>query len=89
MGFNPRQIARIGRRLYERRRAEFEVHNPGKYVLIDIRTEKIYVAETPEAAYQQATAEPGDGPYYIVRVGERAAFRSRRLRHGDAARVAR
>ena len=36
MGFNPRQIARIGRRLYERRRAEFEVHNPGKYVLIDV-----------------------------------------------------
>jgi hypothetical protein len=85
MGFNPRQIVRIGRRLYERRRAEFEGHNPGKYVLIDIRTEKIYVAETPEAAYRQATAEPGDGPYYLVRVGERAAFRSRRLPHGDTA----
>ena len=62
---------------------------PGKYVLIDIRTEKVFLAESPEAAYRQASAAQEEGPFHLVRVGERAAFRSRRLPNGDATRVAR
>jgi hypothetical protein len=89
MGFNSREVAKAGRKVYERHRTDFERRHPGKYVLIDIRTEKVFLAESPEAAYQQAAAEQEDGPFHLVRVGERAAFRSRRLPNDDATRIAR
>jgi rhodanese-related sulfurtransferase len=89
MGFNPRDVARAGRKVYERHRADFERLHPGKYVLIDIRTEKLYLAESPEGAYRQAAAEDDAGPFHLVRVGERAAFRSRRLPHGVDTQVTR
>lgn len=89
MGFTPREIAKAGRKLYERHRTDFERRHRGKYVLIDIRTQRLFVAESPEAAYRQAAAEQKEGPFHLVRVGERAAFRSRRLPNGDATRIAR
>lgn len=89
MGFNPREVARVGRKVYERHRAEFERRHPGKYVLIDTRTERLFLADSPEAAYRQAASEHEKGPFHLVRIGERAAFRSRRLPNGDATRVAR
>jgi hypothetical protein len=89
MGFNPRDVARAGRKVYERHRADLERHHPGKYVLIDIRTERIYLAESPERAYQQAAREDGVGPFHLLRVGDCAAFRARRLPNGVDARVAR
>jgi hypothetical protein len=87
--FDPPQIARAGRRVYEHHRIALERHHRGQYVLIDIPTEKIFIADSPEVAYRQAEAEKREGPFYLVRVGERAAFRSRRLSNGDTARVAR
>jgi hypothetical protein len=65
MAFNPREIAKAGRKVYER------------------------LAESPEAAFRKAAAEHIEGPFHLVRVGERAAFRSRRLPHADATRLAR
>ena len=50
MAFNSREIAKAGRKVYERHRADLERRHPGKYVLIDIRTEKVILAESPEAA---------------------------------------
>jgi len=44
MAFNPREIAKAGRRVYERHRQDFERRYQGKYVLIDIRSEKVFVA---------------------------------------------
>src|SRR5438093_12556099 len=54
MGFNPREVARVGRKVYERHRADLERRHRGRYVLIDVKTEKLFLAESPEAAYQQA-----------------------------------
>jgi hypothetical protein len=88
-GFNALEIAEAGRRVYERHRIDFERHHPGQYVLIDVRTEKVFTAESPEAAYRQVAPDQREGPFYLVRVGERAAFRSRRQPNGDAVRIAR
>ena len=88
-GFNASEIAEAGRRIYERLRIDFERRHLGHYVLIDVRTENIFVAESPEAAYRQVAPAQMEGPFYLVRVGERAASRSRRHPHGDAARIAR
>lgn len=62
MGFNTREVAKAGRKVYERHRIEFERLHRGKYVLIDIRTEKVFLAESPEGAYRQAAAEHEEGP---------------------------
>jgi len=89
MGFNPRDVARAGRKVYERHRADFERLHHGKYVLIDIRTEKVYLAESSEGAYLRAAAEGELGPFHLMRVGDRAAFRSRRLPNGVDTRLCR
>ena len=88
MSFNPRDVARTGRKVYERHRAQFEQRHRGKYILIDVGSERIYVADSPEAAYRQAAAKHEAGPFHVARVGDRAAYRSRGL-HGFATRVAR
>ena len=89
MGFNPREIARAGRKVYERHRAVFERLHRGKYVLIDIRTEKLFLAESPEDAYRRAAAEHEEGPFHLIRIGDRAAYRSRRVPNGADPRVPR
>jgi len=58
---------------YERHRQDFERRYQGKYVLIDIRSEKVFVAESPEEAYRRVAADRVEGPFHLVRVGERAA----------------
>lgn len=89
MKFNPREVARAGRKVYERHRANYERLHPGKYVLIDIRTQKLFLAESPEDAYRRAAAEHEAGPFHLVRIGDRAAYRSRRVPNGADTRVAR
>ena len=89
MKFNPRDVARAGRRVYERHRANYERLHVGKYVLIDIRTEKLFLADSPEDAYRRAAAKHETGPFHLVRIGDRAAYRSRRLPNGADTRVAR
>ena len=88
-GFKALEVAKAGRRVYERHRLDFERRYQGRYVLIDIRTERVFMGDSPEAAYRQAALEQTEGPFYIVRVGDRAAFRSRHLTNGGAARIAR
>jgi hypothetical protein len=80
MAFDSRDVARAGRQIYEPHRADLERRHLGKYVLIDIRTERFYLAESPEAAYQKAAADDAVGPFHLLRVGYRTAFRARRLR---------
>ena len=87
--FNAREIAKVGRNIYELRREDLERRHRGQYVLIDIRTEELFVAESPGDAYRQAAAYQTKGPFYLARVGERAAFRSRRQPDGDTLRIAR
>ena len=63
--------------------------SPRSLRLIDVRTKKTFVAASPEAAYRQVVPEERDGPFYLIRIGERTAFRSRRQPNADAARIAR
>ena len=65
--FNPREVAKAGRKVYERHRAELERRHRGEYALIDIRTERLFLATSPEAAYRQAAAERERGPRLYCR----------------------
>ena len=73
----------------EYKRSDFGPLVRGKYALIDIRTEKLFLAESPEDAYRRAAAEHEEGPFHPVRIGDRAAFRSRRVPNGADTRVTR
>jgi hypothetical protein len=89
MGFNAREVVRAGREVYERHRAECERLHPGKYLLIDIRTGRLFLAESPEDAYRRAAAEHQEGPFHLLRIGDRAAYRSRRVLNGADTRITR
>jgi hypothetical protein len=75
--FSPEEVARVGRKLYDRHRTDLESQWPGQFALVDVRTEKIFIADTVKTAYEKARSE-GPGPFHLVKIGSRATFRSRR-----------
>jgi rhodanese-related sulfurtransferase len=73
---NPKAVAEEGERIYrEKYQADFEQKYRGWFVLIDVRTEKAYQAETAPAAVDIARKDAPDGVFHIIRVGEPGAFR--------------
>ena len=75
--FSPEEVARVGRKLYERHRAKLESQSPRQFVLIDVHSEEFFIADTPKDAYDKARGK-GQGPFHLVKIGSRATFRSRR-----------
>lgn len=75
--FSPEDVARVGRKLYDRHRTDLEAQWPGQFVLIDVRSQKLFIADTPKNAYEKARSE-GQGPFHLMKIGSRATFRSRR-----------
>jgi hypothetical protein len=83
------EITKVGRKVFERHRADLEQKHRGMYVLIDIKAEELFLAESPQEAYRKAEARHARGPFHLIRIGDRAAFRSRRSPNGDDTRLAR
>jgi hypothetical protein len=81
--FSPREIVARGRKIYDRHRDSFEREHPGKFLVIDISTEKFCLGASAEEAYEQAHDGSLSGPFHLVRIGARAAFRARRLNAAD------
>lgn len=78
MAFDPYSVAERGRKLYERFRRDLEAEHPGKFVAVDIHTEKLFVADSPESAYRAARAAEQPGPFHFVRIGSEGVYRSTR-----------
>lgn len=73
---DPRVIAERGTKIYEQKyRANYERESRGRYVAIDIDTERAYVANYPEEALALAKAAAPHGTFYLVHIGSRAAFK--------------
>jgi len=72
---NPKQIAEKGEEIYKKYQAAYEQEHPGKYVAIDVKTEKLYVADTAVEALKTARADNALGIFHLVRVGAAGAFR--------------
>lgn len=89
MSFDPHAVVEAGRKVYERYRDSLERRFMGKFVVIDVPSEKYFIGDSPEAAYREARKEKHRGPFHLVRVGARAAFRSRRSPHGGDSRFIR
>jgi hypothetical protein len=74
----PEEIAAKGERLYkERFQAQYELAHPGKFLAIDIMTEppQAYLANTPEAALEQAQKTNPKGFFHVVRIGAPGVYR--------------
>ena len=89
MAFNVEEVARTGRKLYERHRSQLEPAYHGKYVLIDITSEKFFLGDSPQAVYRKAVEAVQKGPYHLMRVGYPGAYRSRRSPDAESRRVVR
>lgn len=85
---NKRSIVDAGQKIYARRQNELEAQSRGQFAAIDVASQQIFVAPTAEEALRAGHASCA-GPFYLVRIGFRAAYRMRRALHGTDARIAR
>ena len=76
MSSNPRQLAEKGEAIYRTKyQHEYEQLYPGKYVAIDLNTEKAFVADTPEAAVALLQKDNPKSYFHLVRVGSAGVFK--------------
>lgn len=81
---NPRLVAEEGERIYQTRyRAEYEQQYVGKFVAIDVTTEKAYISDTAEGAFGEALKAAPQGVFHLIKVGEAGAFRVSYGFHGQ------
>lgn len=72
---SPDQIAEVAERLYDNTfRSKYEGAHNGKFLAIDVVNEKAYLGQHPEDALKRAGDAVPDGMFYLVRIGETAAF---------------
>jgi len=73
---NPKAIAERGEQIYlQTYKNAFESEHPGKFVAIDVKTEKAYIADTPMDAFEAARKDAPNGLFHLIKVGARGAFR--------------
>ncbi len=73
---NARTMGEKGEEIYSRRyKAELEAHARGKYVVIEIDSEEMFLGDTPEAAIEEARARIPNGTFHLIRVGSPGVFR--------------
>jgi hypothetical protein len=73
---NPNDAAERGEKIYrERYKEQYEREHPGKFVAIDVLTQKAYISETPEGALDSAHAAATSGIFHLIQVGFAGAFR--------------
>ncbi|MGH9869854.1 MAG: hypothetical protein ACREAA_17045 [Candidatus Polarisedimenticolia bacterium] len=71
-----RAVAKRGDEIYRASyKAEYEKSYSGKFVAIDVRGGKAFLADTPEDALLTARASIPDGNFHLVQVGSPGVFR--------------
>lgn len=73
---SPQVLAQKGENIYNNKyKQDYEKKYQGKFVAIDISTEKAYLADTPEEALKKAQKDNPEGFCHLVRVGSEGVFR--------------
>lgn len=73
---NPKAIAERGEKLYhDKYQGDLEKSHRGRFVAIDVVSEKFYLGDTPERAYEEAKSEGAKGPFHLMKIGDVGAFR--------------
>lgn len=63
------KIAEEGSKIYERIKKDYEPRENGKFLAIEINTQKTYLGHTSEEALDLAKKNHPDKVFYVVRVG--------------------
>ena len=70
------EIARRGQELYEQRiRAEVEMDNRGKFLVLDIETGAYEIDEDERIALKRIQTKRPGAAFYMLRIGYSAAYR--------------
>jgi hypothetical protein len=78
----PDVIVARAEEIYVRKfKTDFEQRFRGKFVVIDITSERAYPGEYPEDAVQSAMNASPHGVFHLIRVGSRAAHTLRGYGH--------
>jgi len=73
---DPRVIAERGENIYRTKyKTTYETEHAGKFVAIDIITEKAYIADSPSEALEDARKDSPQGLFHLIKVGSLGAFR--------------
>lgn len=62
-------VAEKGHAFYEKIKAEYEPRYRGKFLAIDPKTERVYMADTLDEVYDLAHAENPHTSFYLMKVG--------------------
>ena len=74
--YSSNEIAERGQALYERRiRGSLAASDHGTFLVLDIETGEDELDADGLAAVQRARAKRPDGAFYVLRVGQLAAYR--------------
>ena len=69
-------VAERGDKIYrERYKAEYEKSHPGMFGVIDVDSGRIFVAETPEEAFQVGVSDLPKGRFYLLKIGTAGVYR--------------
>lgn len=75
-GDSPQILAQKGEDIYNTQfKKEYEEKYHGKFVAIDISTEKAFLADTPEDALLKAQKDNPNGFYHLLKVGSTGVYR--------------
>ena len=79
---HPEQIVAQGEEIYARKfKKDYEQRYHGKFVVIDIATEKAYVGDFSGDALKSAMKDSPHGIFHLIRIGFRAAHKMRGYGH--------
>jgi hypothetical protein len=72
----PKETVERGRQIYnEKLKAVLEKDALGKYVVIDVKTERHFLGDTPDGTLRRAKEELPDGVFLLIRVGYKGVSR--------------
>ena len=73
---NPKAVVEAGERIYkEKYQRDFEAAHLGKFAVIDVKTAKAYLGDTPEQAFENGRKGAPEGIFYLIKVGSPGAYR--------------
>lgn len=73
---SPEVLAQKGETIYNQKfKKDFEERYRGKFVAIDVVSERAVIADTPEDALKKAQDESPNGFYHLIKVGSDGIYR--------------
>jgi hypothetical protein len=73
---NPKALSELGEKIYrEKYKESFERDQVGKFVAIDMTTQKAFIADTPEAAVELLLKEDPNSFFHLIKVGSPGVFK--------------